>query len=237
VAGVESDGDLLAAELIWIGSGTTNQQIVEGTVIGFDAGHIKLLLHSQFSGATAVPLGGVATATIDSGASFSIDSNGFALPSGAVFSNFENLTYGQDLRAAVDSGSLSCATSNIVGPNWGPPVFCTFSTKNVQLEPSQMTGMISAISAPNFTLARTEGAPCVPISSGVACPALMALIQQQVETTAQTAYQGFNPDSFSGLAVNDDVSVRGWIIEQANGLLDTAMTPPYVVAQSVRMHN
>lgn len=236
VASVEGDGDLLAAELIWIASGTTNQQIVEGTVIWFDAGHIKLLLHSQFPSATAVPLGGVATVAIDSGAGFSIDSNGFTLPSGAVFSNFENLTYGQDLRVAVDSGSLSCAISNIVGPNWGPPTFCTFSTKNVQLEPSQMTGTISAISAPNFTLARTEGAPCVPLSDGsVACPASMILIQTQVETTSQTAYQGFNPDSFSGLAVNDVVSVRGWIIEQDNGMLDTAMTPPYIVAQSIRL--
>jgi hypothetical protein len=62
------------------------------------------------------------------------------------------------------------------------------------------------------------------------------MLQTQVETTSQTVFEGFNPDSFSGLAVNDDVSVRGWLIEQDNGLLDPAITPPYIVAQSVVQH-
>lgn len=235
VASVGSNGNLLAAELILLANGSTSPQFVEGTVIGFDAGHIKLLLHSQFPSSTAVPLGGVATVMLDSGANFSIDSNGFTLPSEAVFSSSLNLTYGQDLRVAVDSESLSCATNWVIGGGWGSPPACNLSTNNVQLEPGQFTGTVSAISAPEFTLTYAEYPPCLPISGTVACPTFVALIQTPVETTSQTTYQGFNPDNFSGLAVNDVVSVRGWLIEQSNGLLYTAMTPPYVVALSVTL--
>jgi hypothetical protein len=57
-----------------------------------------------------------------------------------------------------------------------------------------------------------------------------------VDTTSQTVYQGFNPDSFSGLANNDVVSVSGWIFEGDNGLLDPAMTQPVVLPQDIQLH-
>ncbi|MGH7867201.1 MAG: DUF4382 domain-containing protein, partial [Candidatus Dormibacteraceae bacterium] len=110
VASVESNGDLLAAKVILILSHSVNQQLVEGTLLGFSPGQVTLLLHGAFPSATAVPLGGVATVNLDSGASFSIDNNGFTLPSGAVFAGFENFTHGQNLRVAIDPGSLTCGT-------------------------------------------------------------------------------------------------------------------------------
>jgi hypothetical protein len=57
-----------------------------------------------------------------------------------------------------------------------------------------------------------------------------------VETTSQTTYEGFNPDSFSGLADNDLVSVSGWIFENDNGMLDPAVSLPVVLAQNIRQH-
>ncbi len=238
VGGVENDGSLLAAKVIWVSPGTTNHQVVEGTVVGFNAGQIKLFLHSQFPSPTAVPLSGMATVTLDSGTTYSVDSGGFTIPSGFVFSGFENVTYGQELQLAVDPGSASCLTSNVMIPGgWGPPGSCTFSTNSVQLEPSQMTGTVSAINSPNFTLNQIEFPPCVPISGSVACPTFVALIQTPVETTSQTIYQGFTPDTFSGLADNDFVSVNGWIFEADNGILDPAITPPVVLAQTVTLHS
>ena len=65
---------------------------------------------------------------------------------------------------------------------------------------------------------------------------VIALVQYNVETTSQTTYEGFNPDSFSGLADNDLVSVNGWLFEADNGLLDPAMTQPQILAQNIRLH-
>jgi hypothetical protein len=47
---------------------------------------------------------------------------------------------------------------------------------------------------------------------------------------------GFDPDSFSGLATNDTVSVNGWVIETDNGILDPAVGPTYTVAQTIALH-
>jgi hypothetical protein len=70
----------------------------------------------------------------------------------------------------------------------------------------------------------------------MACPTYVALVQTPVETTSQTTYEGFTPDSFSGLANNDLVSVSGWLFETDNGMLAPAVTQPVVLAQNVRQH-
>jgi hypothetical protein len=57
-----------------------------------------------------------------------------------------------------------------------------------------------------------------------------------VESTSQTTYQGFTPESFSGLADKDLVSVSGWLFPQ-NGILDPAIGPPIVVAQTITLHS
>lgn len=137
VASVESDGNLLAAKIVWLSLGATNQQVVEGTVIGFNPTQIKLLMHNNFASSSAVPLGGVATVTLDKGAAFSVDSGGFTIPSGYIFSGFSNLTNGQQLQITVDPGTMSCVTNWVISGNWQAPPSCTFSTNNVQLEPSQ----------------------------------------------------------------------------------------------------
>ncbi|MGA9063552.1 MAG: hypothetical protein WB341_18055 [Terracidiphilus sp.] len=45
---------------------------------------------------------------------------------------------------------------------------------------------------------------------------------------SQTNYTGFSPDSFSGLATNDFVSVNGWLLPPA-----TSGGSPTIAAQSV----
>jgi hypothetical protein len=51
-----------------------------------------------------------------------------------------------------------------------------------------------------------------------------------VMTTGQTSYTGFNPNSFSGLATNDFVSVNGWLFPPAK-----SGGTPTLAAQSVVM--
>jgi hypothetical protein len=230
VASVESNGNLLAAAVIWLQA--ANLQTVVGTVIGFNATQIKLIIHNEFASSAAVPFGGEATVTLDKGATYSVDSVGFTIPSGLIFQSFDNLTFGQNLQVAVDPGSMSCITTNVIPVGgWGPPPVCTFSTNNVQLEPSQLSGMITAIdsSTSSFTLNSFPSisfGPTPPISAqGLT-----------VETTSQTNYQGFTSDSFSALADNDFVSVSGWIFEADNGILDPAIALPVVLPQTVTLH-
>jgi hypothetical protein len=72
-------------------------------------------------------------------------------------------------------------------------------------------------------------------AAGTLLAAQVTYMQSIVQTTAQTTYQGLSPDSFSGLALGDTVSVNGWVFPQ-NGILDPAVGPPMVVAQTVSLH-
>ncbi len=235
VGSVQTDGSLLAAKVIWLSSGATNQQIVEGTVVWFNATQIKLILHNSIASSAALPLGGIALVTLDTGTVFSVDSGGFTIPSGSNFSSFQNLTSGQNLKVAIDPGTMSCLTSTaITVGSWGPPPVCTFSTNNVQLEPSQISGTVASISSPSFTVDYLWS-PCAPPGGTPVCN-VVALIQTPVETTLETTYEGFNPDNFSGLADNDFVSVNGWLFENDNGILGTPVTPSFVLAQTVTLH-
>jgi hypothetical protein len=97
----------------------------------------------------------------------------------------------------------------------------------VQLEPGQITGSIASVGTGSF------GLGVYPSFFAPAFPTFQA--ESTVETTAQTTYQGFSTDSFSGLATGDVVSVNGWLFPQA-GILDPAVGPPIIVAQTVKMH-
>ncbi len=229
ISGVESGGILEASQVTYVQAAT--EQTVEGTVIGFTATAVKLLLHANPSASTALPLGGIATVTFASGATFSVDAQSFTIPSGFVFSGVTNLAVGQELQVNVVSSTLQGPSSPSISGGWGPPPSVSFTTNTVQLEPSQVTGTITSVSSPAFALQIPTYPNCFNV-----CPAWVALLPIQTETTSQTTYQGFATDDFSGLAVNDTVSVNGWIFESDNGLMDPAVTAPEIVAQTVSDH-
>ena len=230
VSSVEADGSLLGGQITYVQA--ANAQTVEGVVIGFSPGSVELLLHQNPTASSALPMGGLANVTFASNTSFSIDANGFTMPPGAVFAGFSNLTWGQTLQVNVVPGTLQNEGGQGGSGVWGPPPSVSFTTNTVQLEPSQLTGTISALNDPDFTLQIIIG----PICFSGACPMWLALVPENVDTTSQTAYVGFDPDSFSGLATNDTVSVNGWVIETDNGILDPAVGPTYTVAQTIALH-
>jgi hypothetical protein len=213
-------------------------QTVEGTIVRIPplplpSGEtiIQLILHQNPTASTSFPLGGMASVAVwgpGSGSNppttFSIDNNGFTIPSGYAFTSSNDLTVGQTVQVTVTPGTLT-NTGAGPGPNaWGPPPSISFTASAVELEPSQVTGAITAIdsSTTSFTLGVGAGpffAPWpLPNATGFSFNLL---------TTGQTAYTGFNPDSFSGLATNDFVSVNGWLFPPAT------TGPPTIVAQSV----
>ncbi len=205
-----------------------------GSIIGYSATQLRLILHDSRMNTSALPLGGMATVTIDKSATFSVDANGFTIPAGMVFTGIENLTWGQEVQVAVEPGTLTGPkVSNVatVG-GWGTPPFISFTTNSIQLEPSQMSGIVTSIdsSAPSFTLASFPS-----IAFGPWAPA--AVVGITVDTTTGTTYQGFSTNDFSGLADKDAVSVNGWLFETDNGLMDPAIGPPVVLAQTVTLHS
>jgi hypothetical protein len=234
ISSVGTNGELTASEVDYVQQAAT--QTVEGTIIrlipsttniagappmGFD-----LILHWDHDNDGSIPLGGKATVSLDSKATYSIDANGFTMPSGLSFTSASNLTVGQNVTVTVEPGTLSDTGGGTASNGWGPPRSVSFTASAVALEPSQMTGMITATdsSTQSFTLGVGGGPFWAP------WPMPTAVSSFDVMTTSQTTYTGFSPDSYTGIAKGEFVSVNGWLFPPA-----TSGGSPAIAAQSVVM--
>jgi hypothetical protein len=243
IASVESDGDLLAAQITYVQA--ASQQTVLGTIVAIPplplpTGEtmIQLILHQNPTGSSNLPVGGMANVAIwapgtagQTATTFSIDANGFTIPSGFTFASSSDLTVGQTVQVNVVAGSLTTPTGSGNPGGWGSPQSLSFTASSVQLEPSQLTGTVSAIGSSGFTLEYSI-LPCAFCSA-------IALESFNVESTSQTTYQGFTPDDLSGVAVNDVVSVNGWLFPPPLSVANdntNSPNPPAVVAQAVVLH-
>ena len=225
VASFAKGGVLTASQVAYVQAAGT--QTVEGTVIDIlplpvPSGEliVQMILHNNPASTSGVPLGGLATVTLASSATYSIDNNGFTIPSGLSFTGPEGVTVGQNLQVVVEPGTLSSS-----GSGWtifGPPQTVTFTTTSVELEPSQMTGTISATDSSTTSFALGAGGPFF-----APWPMPNAVSSYDVATTSQTTFTGFSPDNFGGLADVQFVSVSGWLF------LGTTSDTPNVAAQSV----
>lgn len=231
VAGVASKGVLTASQVTYEQAGGT--QTVEGTILDIlplptPAGEevVQMLLHRTPNAASDVPMGGVATVTFVSGAAYSIDNNGFTIPSGLTFTGTADVYPGQTVSVAIDQGTLQSGGGGNWGGGWGPPSTVSFSSNSVALEPTQVTGRITALDSTDqsFTLGFN-------LPGFIPFPNLPSAFNFDVLTTSQTAYQGFNPESFDGLATQQFVSVDGWLFPPVS------TGPPQVAAQSVVSHS
>jgi len=169
----------------------------------------------------------MASVTVPSTATFSINSGDFTLPSGLSFASASDLLVGQQVQVEVEPGTLG--NSGGGGP-WSPPAV-SFTTNSVELEPSQITGTISAISSngTSFTLTTFPNffAPWSNWNNPNWTPT-----QVTIDTTSQTAYQGLTPDSFSGLTTNSVVSVQGWLFATPGGATASTQVAETVVGRA-----
>jgi Domain of unknown function (DUF4382) len=237
ISGVASFGNLTASSVTYVQA--ANTQTVEGTIVAIPplplpAGEtvIDLILHQNPTASASLPLGGMAQVVVwgpgsgsNTPTTFSIDNNGFIIPSGLTFTGAANLFVGQTVQATVTPGTLSNTGSTPTPGLFGPPFSVSFTASALALQPSQLTGTITATDSGTTSFTLGSGgqffAPW-PMTSPNA-------VSFNVLTSGQTSYAGFNPDSFSGLATNDFVSVNGWLFPPAT------TGPPTVVAQSVLM--
>lgn len=229
ISSIDSDGDPLAAQVTYVQA--ASQQTAEGTVVGFSTTQLKLILHNNLSSSTELPLGGMATVTLGSGATFSVDANGTTIPSGLVFSGVANLAFLQEVQVNIEPGTIMTGSGAIpLSGAWGSLPSVSFTTNSVQLEPGQYSGFITDInsSASTFSLGLPPNIGSTSTFKGIPTP---------IDTTSQTTYQGFTTDSFSGLQANDFVSASGWLFEPDNGMIDPALLAPTIVAQMVTLHS
>lgn len=230
VGGIESRGVLLASSVTYVQA--AGEQSAEGNIIGLNTSNgstvITLVLHRALfssSSSDTLPLGGIAQVTAGSSATFSVDSSGFTLPSGLSFANASNLFVGQEVTVNVAAGSLTTSNKSSGPGMWGPPPSVSFTTDSVELEPSQMTGNITAVAAStsSFTLSSPPVFSFAHLAPGSWTPTTV-----NVDTTSQTNYLNLNPDSFSGLTANSLVSVQGWLLPPASG-----STSPTLAAENI----
>lgn len=225
VASVQSDGSLLAATVSYIQA--ASQQVVEGNIVNLSTASgntvMTILLHWS-PNTSLLPVGGMATVTVPGTATFSVDSGNFIIPAGLSFAGTSDLLVGQQVQVGVASGTLSNSDSK--GP-WAPRSV-SFTASSVELEPSQITGTITSINSSGSSFTLTTFANFFQSWSNSNLPSWTST-QITVQTTSQTAYQGLTGDSFSGLAVNDVVSVRGWLFSTPSGATPSALAAASVM--------
>jgi len=225
VASVEGPGEVLAGEVDYIQQ--ASQQTAEGNIIGLTTANgtttMMLLLHWSRDD-NHLPFGGIATVTVPSTATFSIDSGSFTIPSGLSFASATDLLMGQKVQVDVVAGSLTTANSMA---KWSPPSV-SFTTDSVELEPSEVTGTITAIgsSGSSFTIT-TMPDFFMAWSNHNWMPE-----QITVDTTSQTTYFNLNPANFMGLSTNSMVSVRGWLFNTPSGATPSTQVAETVVGRS-----
>ena len=230
---LQSDGSLLATAITYIQLPT--QQTVEGTIVGLSTsgGNTIMDLIVQkppLSAAVSnvLPVGHHASVTVPSnGVTYEVGNpSTFSIPSGLTFSA-SSLQVGQEVLVVVQ-GSVTPATSsgnsnaNDAGPLGRGEA--SFTASAITLEESQITGTVA--SAPNttagtFGLATMPGYFVPPSATPGARPTWAPVIIT-VQTTGQTTFT--NVSNLSGLAVNNVVSVGGFVFSTSGGVTVAAET-------------
>jgi hypothetical protein len=238
---LQSDGTLLASEVNYVQPST--QQSVEGTIVGLSTSNgntiMDLIIQWNPSGSssTALPMGHHVRVTVpSSGVTYGINWNGFSFtpPSGLTlsFASASDLEAGQQVQVAVSGTVNTTAGSGGSGGSGGfGPGSASFTTNSVSLESSQITGTVA--SQPNttllsFTLA-TMPAFFVPPSATTGGTPSWAPVIITVLTNGATAFNNFSTDSISGLAINDLVSVDGWVFSTPSAATTTTVVADQVL--------
>ena len=140
---------------------------------------------------------------------FSIDNDGFMLPSGLTFASPADLMVGQKVRL------------HPTGAPTGMPPNVMITVDQVQLEPSEVTGSVTATNTsgnpPSFTLGTL---PSFFTNAGITSIQVDVLSNTQFETEEDQMMSGL-----SSVQTGETVSVRG--------LLFNTMTTPTMVAEKV----
>ena len=216
---LQAGGTLLASNVTYMQP--AGQMVVQGNIIRLSTSGGNTLMDLILQQgppppptATALPpFGHRATVTVPpAGVTYAVDSDSFTIPSGLTFTSTANLMVGQQVSVVVAPGSITTMSNAPSSTAMVGPAATTFTASSITLEPSQITGQVTAIDASNLNFRlSTNPNYFVPPSATVGMPPTPAPVNIVVQTTSGTTITNFTPDSISGLAVNDVVSVGGWL--------------------------
>jgi hypothetical protein len=212
-AKMRSDGSLLAFDVKFFQP--PNQMSFAGTITspGSGGGSFQIVLFDEesFGGdeVGSFAMGAPVTINLATGATFSIDTAGFMLPSGLSFASAADLMVGQKVRL------------HPTGAPSGTPPNLMITVDQVQLEPSYLTATITAINTGGNPQTFTLGTlPPFFTNAGIMSFQVDVLSATQFETEEDQMVSGL-----SALKTGDTVSVRG--------LLFNTMTTPTMVAEKI----
>jgi hypothetical protein len=173
-----------------LNSGITNG--VTGTVISTNPFEVVVTGESPaFSGATTgVSVGQVVVVSPSTGATFSAQTNGTALPAGLTFGGTNDLGVGQSV--LLDSTGFTAGTGTAPG---------TVATDNVTLVPSQFGGTINTLNSTNQSFDLNG-------LNGLFTGNNVSDVNVNTSTTG-TTFTGGTTNDFTGLAVGNTANVGG----------------------------
>jgi Domain of unknown function (DUF5666) len=211
-AKMKPDGSLLAFEVKLFQP--PNEMSFAGAITSVDTGSFKIVLSDEefFGGGGdmgSFSMGAPVTVTLASMTTFSVDTSGFMFPSGLNFASAADLMAGQEVRL------------HPTGPPTGTPPNLMITVDQVQLEPSFVTGTITALNTSSTPQTFTLGSlPSYFTNAGI--------MSIQVDVFATTQFETEEDQTVSGLGSlksGDVVSVRGPLFK--------TMTMPSMAAEKV----
>jgi hypothetical protein len=236
---VQSDGSLLATEVDYVQ--LASEQTVEGTIVGLSTAKdgstvMELILQEQPLSDHPGGLDRGNYATVDvptSGVAYAVDSGSFTIPSGLTFASASDLQVGQEVLVEVPSSVTTSSNTSTSGSTQSTPFHqggVSFTTNSISLEPSQITGTVAAINASSlsFSLATLPGFFVPPSATPGAAPPWAPVIIT-VQTTSATTFTNFTTSGIAGLAVNNVVSIHGWVFSTPSGATTTTVAADSVV--------
>jgi len=212
-AKMQSDGSLLASDVKFFQP--PNQMSFAGTVtsVGSGGGSFQIVVFDEESFGSddmgSFSMGAPVTINLATGATFSVDTGGFTLPSGLNFASSTDLMVGQKVRL------------HPTGAPTGTPPNLMITVDQVQLEPSYVTATITAINTGGNPQTFTLGTlPSFFTNAGIMSIQVDVLSNTQFETEEDQMVSGL-----SSFKTGDRVSVRGPLFN--------TMTTPTMVAEKV----
>jgi hypothetical protein len=213
-AKMQPDGSLLASDVKFFQP--PNQMSFAGTItsVGSGGGSFQIVLFDEESFGSdemgSFSMGAPVTINLATGATFSVDTGVFTLPSGLNFASSTDLMVGQKVRL------------HPTGAPTGTPPNLMITVDQVQLEPSYVTASITAINTGGNPQTFTLGTlPSFFTNAGIMSIQVDVLSNTQFETEEDQMVSGL-----SSFKTGDTVSVRG-------PLFNTRTTPTMVAEKVV----
>jgi hypothetical protein len=210
------NGSLTLLELDLLNLPSTSQDEVEGTVyLSNGSNQFSMILADEYVENTTSPLAGAAAgeqvnATINAGTTFLVDPKNLgSFTSLTGFTSASDLVNGQTVM--VHAVSATTGTNGVI----------SVTTDRLMLRYTRVTGSVSLVSDPTFTILNTSLPAFFPTFTN------SPLVQTY---PAATVFDNVNSGTIGGLAVNDTVSIRALFLNPG-----TAGATPFLAAK-VRKH-